>query len=156
MMKIEDYPNYSINESGTVINITTNKVLKWRKTLKGYCYVTLYKEGVPKNYFIHRLVALAFIPNPDNLPCVNHIDEDKTNNCVNNLEWCTQAYNNNYGTRTERSCVKVAQYSKDGEFIKQYSSVKEAANAVGVGPTCISKVLNSSRYTAGGYKWIKI
>lgn len=72
------------------------------KNNKGYCEIRLAKDGKRKDFIVHRLVAQAFIPNPNNLPQVNHIDENKTNNCVNNLEWCTQAYNNSYGTRLER------------------------------------------------------
>lgn len=72
------------------------------KINKGYYEIGLYLNGIRKMFFVHRLVALTFIPNPNNLPQINHIDEDKTNNCVDNLEWCTQAYNNIYGTRLER------------------------------------------------------
>lgn len=77
-------------------------LLKPRKITHGYLSVMLYKNGVPKNYKIHRLVAQAFIPNLLNLPEVNHKDEDKTNNQVENLEWCTHIYNSNYGTRPKR------------------------------------------------------
>ena len=66
-------------------------------------FVQLYKNGVMKNEHIHRLVALTFIPNPNNLPQVNHKDEDKSNNCVDNLEWCEHKYNVNYGTAIERA-----------------------------------------------------
>lgn len=68
----------------------------------GYLTIQLYKDGRYHHYGIHRLVALAFIPNPDNLPQVNHKDEDKTNNNVDNLEWCTAKYNSNYGTKNQR------------------------------------------------------
>lgn len=78
------------------------KMLK-QATVNGYKRVSLVKNGKGKNYLVHRLVAIAFIPNPDNLPIVNHKNEDKTNNNVNNLEWCTQEYNINYGTRNERA-----------------------------------------------------
>ena len=73
---------------------------------KGYKTVALTKDGKTTLYYVHRIVAEAFIPNPDNLPMVNHKDEDKTNNFVNNLEWCTCEYNNNYGTGIERSAQK--------------------------------------------------
>lgn len=68
----------------------------------GYCNVTLSKNSNTKIFPVHRLVAEAFIPNPDNLPCVNHKDENKFNNCTDNLEWCTVAYNNSYGTKIDR------------------------------------------------------
>ena len=74
---------------------------------KGYCVVTLRKNGEEKQKFIHRLVAQAFIPNPNNYPMINHKDEDKTNNFVDNLEWCDVTYNNNYGTRLSKVTKKL-------------------------------------------------
>lgn len=79
----------------------------------GYLKVVFSKNGIVKKYLVHRLVAQAFIPNPDNLPQVNHKDEDKTNNMVDNLEWCTAKYNINYGTSKERrieTLIKIGQY----------------------------------------------
>lgn len=78
-------------------------ILKSRKNGCGYMFVGLSKDGKEKNFRVHRLVAFAFIPNPKNLPCVNHKDENKENNTVDNLEWCTHEYNMNYGTRNERA-----------------------------------------------------
>ena len=69
---------------------------------RNYLAVTLSKQGKRKMYSLHRLVAETFIPNPNNYPCVNHLDENKQNNSVDNLEWCTYKYNCNYGTRNER------------------------------------------------------
>ena len=68
----------------------------------GYLFVTLCKSGIQTMYSVHRLVAEAFLSNPDNLPCVNHKDENKQNNCVDNLEWCSYQYNCNYGTRNKK------------------------------------------------------
>lgn len=76
--------------------------LKFRLDRRGYLNVQLSKNGIVKKYRIHRLVALSFIQNPDNLPCVNHKDECKTNNIVSNLEWCSIEFNLNYGTRNKR------------------------------------------------------
>lgn len=73
------------------------------KTDEGYFRVSLSKDGVKKLYKVHRLVAMAFIPNPDNLPVVNHKDEDKKNNKVENLEWCTVQYNSTYGSSVEKN-----------------------------------------------------
>ena len=78
------------------------KLLKQSVNSFGYKQINLYKDGKMKRYLVHRLVAIAFIPNPNNLPVVNHKDECKSNNNVNNLEWCTYEYNNNYGTKKER------------------------------------------------------
>lgn len=72
-----------------------------------YTKVALTKDGKSEHFYVHRIVAAAFIPNPDNLPVVNHKDENKSNNCVENLEWCTQKYNMNYGTCQERRSKKM-------------------------------------------------
>ena len=88
------------------------KILKQGTNSNGYKVVTLAKNSKNKTYSVHRLVALAFIPNPNNLPCVNHKDENKTNNTVYNLEWCTYEYNLNYGTHNERaSKTKKGKYT---------------------------------------------
>lgn len=91
---IIDYPNYQVSNLGNVKSIKTNKVLKPFSPVGEYLKVSLSKNGKDKQFFIHRLVATAFIPNPNNLPEVNHIKEfEKTNNKVENLEWCTQKNN---------------------------------------------------------------
>lgn len=111
--KIEDYPTYMISNLGNVKNVKTGKILTLRK-VRGYYQCCLSNYGKLKYIFNHRLVAMAFIPNPDNLPYINHKDEDKTNNFVyinedgtvnlekSNLEWCTAKYNINYGTANQR------------------------------------------------------
>lgn len=93
--------NPSPKASGSILKFEEH-LLKPRKITHGYFSVALYKQGKRKDYKLHRLVATHFIPNPDNLPEVNHKDEDKSNNCVDNLEWCTHKYNSNYGTRPQR------------------------------------------------------
>lgn len=107
----------------------------------GHLMVMLSKEGHNKNCQVHRLVAQAFIPNPDNLPVINHKDEKPNNNCVDNLEWCTIKYNNNYGTVKERISKhninhpslseKIYQYTLDGEFVKEWPSIAEAVRVLG-------------------------
>ena len=103
------------------------------KLKKGYYQVGLRKNNIRKWYAVHRLVALTFIPNPNNLPCVNHKDENKLNNNINNLEWCTVYYNNCYGSRLKRVAVNnklrkpIIQYDLNGNFIKEYMSIAEAS-----------------------------
>lgn len=100
---------------------------------KGYYVVGLRKNGIRKWHLIHRLVASAFIMNENNYPQVNHKDENKLNNCVDNLEWCSASYNNSYGTRLKRVSntnklrKEVYKYDKNGNLLEKYSSVKDAA-----------------------------
>ena len=88
----------------------------------GYKSVSLTKDGVTKAFYVHRLVAEAFIPNPDNLPMVNHKDEDKTNNFLENLEWCTAQYNNTYGNKAKRQANKIRGIAHSNEHKKKISS----------------------------------
>lgn len=94
---IEGITDYKVNENGEVYSIKRNKILKQYEK-KNYLGVYLYQDNKRKFRLIHRLVANAFIPNPNNLPQINHKDENSKNNNFDNLEWCTQKYNNNYGT----------------------------------------------------------
>lgn len=123
----------------------------------GYYTVRLCKNGKLKNYLVHRLVAEAFIPNPYNLPCVNHKDENKQNNNVDNLEWCTKEYNNNYGTKIERQIEKssktVFQYSLNGELINEFTSTQDVERKLGYCQPGISRCCNGKYKTAYGYKW---
>lgn len=99
----------------------------------------------------HKAVALAFIPNPYNLPCVNHKDEDKSNNFVENLEWCTIAYNNNYSDNGRRSGIKTSKkvycYNLDGTLYKIFGSAKEAAKNFGISDGTISGSAQWKEYT---------
>ena len=96
---------YQVSNFGRIKSSYTKRILKGGKNKAGYLLVGLYKQGVLSRKSIHRLVAEAFIPNPDNKPEVNHIDENKTNNMVSNLEWMTAKENINHGTRNERSNI---------------------------------------------------
>lgn len=91
--KINNYPKYSINTKGEVKNNSTNRILKPRTAGKGYYCYNLYNETGNTNKYIHRLVAETFIPNPHNLPMVDHIDGDKSNNIIDNLRWVTNYQN---------------------------------------------------------------
>lgn len=129
---IPDYEGlYQVSNYGRVKSLKYGKerIMKQRKRKDGYLLVCLYKDGVIKSFTVHRLVASAFIPNPNNLPQVNHKDENKENNCAKNLEWCDRKYNINYGTRNERvakaKSKQVFQYDKDLNLIKIWDSTNE-------------------------------
>lgn len=125
----------------------------------GYYCVTLSKDGVHEHKRVHRLVAEAFIPNPDNLPYINHKDESRTNNLPSNLEWCTQEYNVNYGTAQDRKTRNyrkpIEQLTLDGKHVAFYPSAHAAARASnGVyRRECIYDVVRGKIKTAYGYRW---
>ena len=150
------------------------KILKPLILTKGYLSVFLYTTTTKTNKKIHRLVAQAFLPNPDNLPQVNHKDEDKTNNVVwinedgsidyekKNLEWCTNEYNSNYGTRKKRVSIKltngkkskpVLQYDLKGNFIKEWPSVMEIKRQLGFSNGNIAECCRGKYNNIYGYIW---
>ena len=113
---------YAVTSCGKVWSHRNECFLKPRATKGGYLYVSLHKDGKVKKYYIHRLVAEAYIPNQDNLPQVDHINEDKTNNCVNNLQWIT-----NRDNCRKSNNKPILQYTLDGELVREW----ECANDVG-------------------------
>lgn len=138
-----------------------------------YPSVNLTKDGVTKTYSVHRLVAEAFIPNPSGLPCVNHKDESRDNNSVDNLEWCTYQYNNSYGTAPERRAesarqyfdtheveghempaIHVCQYTTNGELVREFHSINEAERELNLGQSSgVSACCNHKLKTAYGFVW---
>lgn len=148
---------YQISNLGNVKSIRTGKLLKPAKDTSGYLLVWLYKNNNRKTIGVHRLVAMTFIPNPQNLPLVNHKDENKTNNAVNNLEWCDCKYNINYGTRTQRSALsnrkRILQFNKAGVFLREWSGVSIASKALFINTSSISQCCQGERKSAGGYIW---
>ena len=124
---------------------------------RNYLAVTFCIANKLIAFSIHRLVAQAFVPNPDNLPCVNHKDECKTNNHADNLEWCSILYNNKYGTRLDKVAKArskpVEQLSIEGEHIAFFPSAAAAARKLNVKPNHICRVTRGNRKKAYGYKW---
>lgn len=141
---------YAVTSCGKVWSYRNEKFLKPKREKSGYLHVDLYKNGQMKSYKIHRLVAMAYIPNPDNLPQINHKDENKTNNCLQNLEWCDSKYNINYGNRTEKTKKPILQYDLDGNFIREWPSATDVGREV---KSNICNCLKGKLPKAYGFIW---
>ena len=145
---------YAVTPEGEVYSYKSKKFLKLKINKGGYLQVGLRKNGERKFYYIHRLVAEAYLPNPENLPQINHKDENKTNNCLQNLEWCDNKYNHNYGTINERISnskkIPILQYSLNGEFIREWPSATDVGREVNKG---ISQCLRGKSKSSYGFIW---
>lgn len=172
---IGSFPNYMVSNMGRVKSLNYNKtdrewIMKATKSKLGYLQVGFRIKGKQKRFYVHRLVALMFIPNTENLLCINHKDEDKTNNTIENLEWCTHHYNNTYGTRVERVVKKyetsiafkeaiarqyktVYQYTTDGVLVNIFPSVAEMEKQTEYYGYNVSKCANKKQKTAYGFIW---
>lgn len=156
MVDIKGYEGlYGITSCGRVWSYHSKKFLKPRDQ-RGYHGVILYKNGVPKVFLIHRLVAESYIPNPENLPFVNHKDEVKTHNYINNLEWCDRKYNANYGTAIQRANEKKYKKVQCVETGQIFNSFQEAAEWAGVKPSTLSTYFLRGRKTCAGYHWTRV
>ena len=147
---------YLVSNKGRIKSKRSNKILRthFDSKRKGYEYITLNYDGVKKSYQVHRLVAKLFLPNPHNYPCINHKDENPSNNCVENLEWCTYSYNLSYGSKTQRELntkrenntmnapKKVIQKSREGIFIREFPSANDAAKTLNLGVSHIIDCCN--------------
>ena len=146
---------YQISNLGKVRSLVRDILLKPALDSKGYPQVRLYNEGQGKSYRVHKLVADHFIPNLDNKAQVNHIDENKLNNNVNNLEWMTNKENMNHGTRNKRAGINISKVKSkpitNGETI--FTSVKEAGKLLNISPQAISTCLVGKTKTSGGFSW---
>lgn len=172
---IKDYTGYQVSNMGNVRSLNFHQtgkvqVLKLRKNKNGRIYVNLYKDGKKKFCQVHRLVVTAFLENPDNLPQVNHKDENPSNNRVDNLEWCTSKYNNNYGSHNQRvseakrgvplseetkrkMSIPVAQYTKEGNLIAVFYGANEAERQTGINNSNITACCKGKLKTCGNFIW---
>ena len=179
--EIKGYPNYQVSNMGRVKRLSTGYYRRTEKILKpqlqnnGYLHIKLSQKDKTKCILVHRLVAQVFIPNPNNLPQVNHINEDKTDNRVENLEWCTQKYNINYGngiskrvkTNKENGTYKkigeinskirsksILQFSRDNSFIRKWDCIMDVQRELGYDNKQICSCLKNRQKTAKGFKWV--
>lgn len=165
-MRLEPKPipgyedNYYLDpERMCVVNKKTGHVLKPCYDRCGYANVSLWKNNKGTHKNLHRLFAEAYIPNPDNLPCVNHKDENPMNYNLDNLEWCTQSYNQRYGTVNERRpwiaeqrgipVVAIDPWGNETE----YPSAREAARQLDLDQSSITAVLRGRRKTVGNFRF---
>lgn len=150
---ISGYEGYMVSNLGRVKSLNYNKtgkpqILKNKKLNNGYLRVHLYKDRKVKCYLVHRLVADAFIPNPNNLTEVNHINEDKTDNRVDNLEWCDRVYNATYSLSKPVYSINISTNE-----ITYYQSTRDAGRLTNISQGNISSCCNGILKSAGGYKW---
>jgi hypothetical protein len=166
----EIYEGYEVSNLGRVKSLNYNRtgraeLMNPVADKDGYLQVVLCKNKEKKTCKVHRLVATAFLENPEGKPEVNHIDEDKTNNFVflnedgsvdkekSNLEWCDRNYNINYGTRTERISKKVLQLSLDGELIREWPSIGECGRN-GFYQSAVWRCCNGKLKTHKGFRFM--
>lgn len=153
---------YLVSDDGRLLSLRSG-VMNPPLSREGYRKVVLVKDGEKRCLLLHRLVAQAFVPNPDGKPTVNHINEDKEDNRAVNLEWTTVRENDNHGTRNARIADShrgrggkrkpVRMLAEDGSCVCEYRGVVEAANETGVNASSISKCLSGARASAGGFVW---
>ena len=160
---------YEVSDQGRIKSLGNNKsrkekILKPQKECSGYLQIGLYKDGHVKMLKVHRLVAEAFIPNPQGLETVNHKDEDKTNNTVSNLEWMSRKDNINYGTRNKRAAEaninnfgvsKAVQMidKQTGELLATFPSIRGAERVTGISRYGICLCCRAKQKSAGGFLW---
>lgn len=156
---IQEASNYEVSTYGNIRNKTTQKILKGRLTKSGYLQVSLKIDETNKfsNRYIHRLVAIYWIDNPEDKREVNHKDGNKENNNINNLEWVTSSENQKHRHSigiNKTSNRRVGKFTKDGELVAEYNSIQEAANAENNGiRVSIDNVVHGKRKSLKGYIW---
>lgn len=143
---------YYVSNFGNVLG-PRNRLLNPYLNNKGYLIVSLIVRGERQRCLVHRLVAMAFLENPNEYPQINHKDENKLNNRADNLEWCSGRYNLFYGDRMKRQKKPVLQFDKNGDLVNRWESVSSASRGTGIRIGDISRCCNRRRMHAGGYCW---
>lgn len=168
-IEIPGHSDYIIFSDGKIYSKISHKFIKARLNCKGYYIVTLKKVNGKKDFLLHRLLAEAFIPNPENKPCIDHIDCDRTNNSINNLRWVTYRENNlnpithkrlahgnsmrgKFGKEHHLS-KKVLCFNRSGRFITEYEGVHDASRKTGINRGDIGSCCRGQRKTAGDFIW---
>lgn len=148
---------YMASTFGRILNARTMSfVCQYNKGKHSYYKkVELWKNKSMKRYKVHRLIALTFMPNPNNLPQINHIDENPQNNHVNNLEWCDAKHNVNHGMRNAKGSIAqgnaVGLYSIDGDLVGVYSNARQAADAIGMSYDKVRAICMGKQKADGDY-----
>lgn len=160
---IKDYPNYLISTLGEVFSMIQFKNLKqFFNRVNCYPEVMLRNKEGNKKFYVHRLVAEAFIENPENKPCVDHINGRRTDNRVSNLRWVSQKENCNTESAKEayknryNGLGRINQYSVNGDFIRPWDTIKQASEYLGIDSACITEATRGKQKTAGGFKWERV
>lgn len=147
---------YAITSCGRVWSYSRKKFLKTQTFEDGYKHVILYKNKRQVPFLVHRLVALTYIPNPNDYPCVNHKDEVKDNNWIKNLEWCSRSYNARYGTAIHRKQEKLNKPVMCNETGECFPSYKKACEALGFPPGAIASYFYYGMDSYKGYTFTKL
>jgi hypothetical protein len=174
----EDYPSYMINRKGEVKSLLTGKILKAAKHKSGYMLLGLRKNGESKTVKVHRLLAKAFIPNPENKPFIDHINGVRDDNRLENLRWCTNQENQSFelarlnnsraltGRKQSKEAVakraktlqqsigkRIEQYTLDGQYIKTFNSANEIQRELGIWSAGVLKCCNGKFTSSKGFIW---
>lgn len=159
-VRIYDIPGYEgsylISEDGQIWNKKTGAAMHGNVNSHGYMVFSLTQNGKKKDCKLHRLLAMTFIPNPEGYECVNHIDGNKLNNSLGNLEWCTKGYNNRHAREEldiDFAAKPVCQKTLSGSVVAIWANQSVAAKSIGITPVCISRCCEGLAETAGGYRW---
>lgn len=155
--EVKEHQNYEVNNLGEIRHKKRQHILKPRANKGGYQYVSFKIDGKAKNFAVHRIVANAFIPNPNGYTEVNHKDYNRMNNCVENLEWVNSSQNKRHAYLKEDNKItrgkQVNQYDKNGNFIKTFDTISLAAQAMNCCVSAISNCCLGRTKTSQGFRW---